>query len=60
MDGAENIADMVPELLTYVDALAAQNTELRDSVIQVTSIVDELTRQRDDARRIAIDAGAFQ
>jgi hypothetical protein len=48
------------ELLDYVDALIAQNTELRDSVIQVTSIVDELTRSRDDARRIAIDSGAFQ
>lgn len=27
---------------------------------ELLEYVDELTRQRDDARRIAIDAGAFQ
>ena len=29
-------------------------------VPELLAYVDELTRQRDDARRIAIDAGAFQ
>lgn len=48
------------ELLTYVDELAAQNAELRDSVVQVTSIVDDLKRQVESARSLAVKSGIFQ
>lgn len=52
--------NLFDQALERIDELATQNAELRDSLVQVTSIVDELTRQRDDARRMVVDAGYFQ
>lgn len=60
---------MTPDLLAEIHAkLRGTYTERGKSrrmwnamaVCELVAYVDELTRQRDDARRIAIDSGTFQ
>jgi hypothetical protein len=42
-----------------VACTCAEPLEARPFIDELLGYVDELTRQRDDARRIAIDGGAF-
>jgi hypothetical protein len=43
-----------------VGCTCAEPLNARPLLTELLTHIDELTRQRDDARRIAIDSGAFQ
>lgn len=59
---------MTPQRLAYVSKGIQDwqtsrgdwtTTRVADAAVELLAYVEELTRQRDDARRIAIAAGAF-